>query len=113
MLNYEDESCLKNRASDGGVEVMPVRTLAVLPLLAFAAIGSAADIPPTLNSLTERRLPILNDRNRTPHTGNVVRSVWHVKDERYYYYLVDEAGKKISKRYPAEDLQRVEILSNS
>ena len=49
---------------------------------------------------------VLNDRNRTPHTGTVRQVVWHHRDRRYNYYL-QEAGKKVSKRYLAEDLEAV------
>jgi hypothetical protein len=47
----------------------------------------------------------LNDRNRTPHVGEVREVIWHFKDARYNYYL-SEGGKKVHKRYFAEDLER-------
>jgi hypothetical protein len=47
---------------------------------------------------------ILNERNRTPHEGTVRRVIWHHRDGRYNYYL-EEAGKKVSKRYFEEDLE--------
>lgn len=50
---------------------------------------------------------VLNDRNRTPHEGTVRQIVWHYKDRRYNYYL-EEAGKKVSKRYFEEDLEAVQ-----
>jgi hypothetical protein len=50
---------------------------------------------------------ILNDRNRTPHEGTVREIVWHHKDRRYNYYL-EEAGKKVSKRYFEEELEAVQ-----
>jgi hypothetical protein len=50
---------------------------------------------------------VLNDRNRTPHTGSVREVTWHYKDGRYNYYL-EEDGKKVSKRYLEEDLEPVE-----
>ncbi|HET6882611.1 MAG TPA: hypothetical protein VFI31_20760 [Pirellulales bacterium] len=46
---------------------------------------------------------ILNDRNKTPHTGTIREIIWHYKDQRFNYYL-EENGKKISKRYFEEDL---------
>jgi hypothetical protein len=52
---------------------------------------------------------ILNEKNRTPHTGTVRTMVWHYKDGRYYY-LLEEGGKKVSKRYAAEDLELVSEL---
>jgi hypothetical protein len=48
----------------------------------------------------------VNERNRTPHIGEVRQVIWHHKDSRYNYYL-NENGKKVSKRYFAEDLERV------
>jgi hypothetical protein len=44
--------------------------------------------------------------NQTPHVGTVRDVVWHFKDNRYNYYLIED-GKNISKRYLAEDLARV------
>ena len=48
----------------------------------------------------------VNERNRTAHVGEVRQVKWHIKDARYNFYL-SENGKKISKRYLAEDLERV------
>jgi len=45
-----------------------------------------------------------NDHNRTAHRGTVRDHIWHYKDECWYYYLSGETGRKISKRYAAEDL---------
>jgi hypothetical protein len=50
---------------------------------------------------------LLNDRNRTPHMGTICAVTWHHKDQRYNYYLT-ENGKKVAKRYFAEDLQAVD-----
>jgi hypothetical protein len=50
----------------------------------------------------------LNDRNRTSHEGTIRAIIWHVKDERHNYYI-EERGKKVSKRYYDDDLERVEI----
>ena len=46
----------------------------------------------------------LNERNRTPHAGTVRQVIWHHKDARYHYYL-EEGGRRVSKRYLAEDLE--------
>ena len=46
-------------------------------------------------------------RNKTLHWGTVRRAVWHQKDECWNYYL-EVGGKKISKRYLAEDLESLE-----
>jgi len=50
---------------------------------------------------------IVNDRNRTPHTGEIRNIIWHHKLECYHFYL-KEHGKKVSKRYAAEDLEPTE-----
>jgi hypothetical protein len=57
--------------------------------------------------IEQRVRVILNERNRTPHEGTVREIVWHHKDRRYNYYL-EEAGKKVSKRYFEEDLEAVQ-----
>ena len=49
---------------------------------------------------------ILNERNRTSHTGPVREIIWHHKDRCYNYYIT-AGGKKVSKRYYEEDLERV------
>lgn len=49
---------------------------------------------------------ILNDRNKTARHGRVRQVIWHFKDERYNYYIESD-GKKVSKRYLADDLQPV------
>ena len=33
---------------------------------------------------------------------------WHYNEKRYFYHLIDENGKKLSKRYYADELQKVE-----
>jgi hypothetical protein len=48
----------------------------------------------------------INDCNRTPRRGFVRDIIWHYKDQRYNYYLMDD-GKGVSKRYFAEDLTRI------
>ncbi len=50
---------------------------------------------------------VLNERNRTPHEGSIREAIWHGKHQCWNYYLVED-GKKISKRYIAEDLEGVE-----
>ena len=47
---------------------------------------------------------IVNERNKTAHRGTIREVIWHFKDRRYNYYLV-ENGKKVSKRYFDEDLE--------
>lgn len=33
---------------------------------------------------------------------------WHYKDERYFYYVIGEDGKKLKKRYYAEELEEID-----
>ena len=47
---------------------------------------------------------LLNERNRTPHSGAVREVIWHHKDARFGYYIED-SGRRVSKRYFAEDLE--------
>jgi len=51
----------------------------------------------------ERVRVILNERNRTPHEGTILRAIWHFRDSCWHYFL-QEGGAKVSKRYAAEDL---------
>ena len=54
----------------------------------------------------------LNDCNRTPHAGEVREVAWHFKDGKYNYYP-SEGGKKVHKRYFAEDLERLAAVKES
>lgn len=47
---------------------------------------------------------IQNERNRTPHTGVVALHIWHYKFACWHYFI-REQGKRVSKRYLAEDLE--------
>ena len=49
----------------------------------------------------------LGERNHTPHTGRVRACDWHFKLGRWCYYL-DVDGRKIHKRYFADDLSLIE-----
>jgi hypothetical protein len=62
------------------------------------------DIPEPVFAIGQRVRVILSDRNRTPHEGTVRAAIWHYKERRFHYYL-EEGGRKVSKRYTAEDLQ--------
>ena len=33
---------------------------------------------------------------------------WHYNEARYFYHLIDDNGKKISKRYYADELKKVD-----
>lgn len=59
--------------------------------------------PPELD-LGQRVSVILNARNYTPHSGEICDRVWHHKDQRWTY-LILESGKRVSKRYYSDDLQ--------
>lgn len=50
---------------------------------------------------------IVNQNNRTYHKGTIDQTIWHFKDNRWNYYLKDENGKKIKKRYIKEDLRKI------
>jgi hypothetical protein len=43
-------------------------------------------------------------RHQTLRRGQIRAGVWHVKDQRWNYYLVSD-GRKVSTRYLAEDLR--------
>lgn len=32
---------------------------------------------------------------------------WHYNEKRYFYHLIDESGKRLSKRYYVDELQKV------
>jgi hypothetical protein len=61
------------------------------------------DLPSPEFAVGQNVAVVLNDRNRTPHSGQVVGYVWHYKHGRYFYLLI-ERGNRIKKRYWAEDL---------
>lgn len=63
--------------------------------------------PEPVFALGQRVRVILNVRNQTLHEGTVRDVVWHHKHECYHYYL-EEDGRKVHKRYAAEDLHCVE-----
>jgi hypothetical protein len=64
------------------------------------------DRPAPVFAVGQRVLVVLNERNKTPHTGTIRQIIWHFDDRRYNYYL-EENGKKVSKRYFDSDLQPV------
>ncbi len=49
---------------------------------------------------------ILNGRNTTFHRGTIRSVVWHHK-EQAWMYLLDENGRRLSRRYEARDLKAV------
>jgi hypothetical protein len=63
--------------------------------------------PEPVFAIGQRVRVILNERNRTPHQGTIRAAIWHHKERRFHYYL-EEGGRKVSKRYAAEDLQPIE-----
>jgi hypothetical protein len=48
-----------------------------------------------------------NEHNRTPHTGIIARAVWHFKLGKWFYFL-EENGRRVAKRYVADDLEVIE-----
>ena len=50
----------------------------------------------------------VNARNHSPHTGRITEKLWHSKFQLWYYYLQNPDGRKVSKRYTAADLTRIE-----
>jgi hypothetical protein len=43
-------------------------------------------------------------QNHTARRGTIRQIIWHHKDGCFHYYI-EEAGKRVSKRYRAEDLE--------
>lgn len=75
--------------------------LAVLQELTPDEIAIDAHAP-ELNIGQDVRV-ILSFRNQTAREGSIIDRVWHHKDRRWNYYM-EENGKRLSKRYFAEDL---------
>ena len=50
---------------------------------------------------------VLGERNRSARRGTIRAIIWHYKDRRFHYYI-EEDGKRVSKRYQAEDLEAYE-----
>ena len=48
---------------------------------------------------------VVNSRNRTARAGQVMQVVWHHKHGCWVYWLTDDRGRKVSKRYFGEDLE--------
>lgn len=41
-------------------------------------------------------------------TARIELICWHYNEKRYFYHLIDENGKNLSKRYYADELQKVD-----
>ncbi|MCN9244068.1 hypothetical protein NGF19_25355 [Streptomyces sp. RY43-2] len=67
--------------------------------------GDGAKLPAPEFQHGQRVHVVVNDRNHTPHRGTVGEKVWHYRDQRWYFFLRDESGRKIRKRYSAADLE--------
>lgn len=50
----------------------------------------------------------LNSRNKTVRTGTIDEKNWHHKNGLWYYYIRDSDGHRVSKRYTAACILRVE-----
>ena len=46
---------------------------------------------------------LAREGSNTPRTGTIVDAIWHHKLGRWHYWIESE-GKRVSKRYAAEDL---------
>jgi hypothetical protein len=68
----------------------------------------SSTVPTPKFAIGQRVRVRLSDRNRTAHEGAIRDIIWHFKDERHNYYI-EEGGKKVSKRYYDDDLERVEV----
>jgi len=64
-------------------------------------------VPTPTFAIGQRVRVRLSARNRTAHEGTIRDILWHFKNKRHIYYI-EESGKKVSKRYFDEDLERVE-----
>ncbi len=49
-----------------------------------------------------------NHRNKTPRTGTIDRKIWHHKYELWKYYINDDSGNSVTKRYYAIDFSPTE-----
>lgn len=63
------------------------------------------------NGWVERKIPdfIWNERVKILAkniTAHIELICWHYNEKRYFYHLIDENGKRISKRYYADELQK-------
>ncbi len=67
---------------------------------------SASDSDPVRSTLQvgQHVRVLVNERNTTPHVGLIRQASWHHKDQRWMYFLDDDGGRKVHKRYHLEDL---------
>ena len=49
---------------------------------------------------------IANHRNKTARRGTIDSIIWHHKNQLWHYYIIDDSGTKISKRYTSYDLTK-------
>jgi hypothetical protein len=64
----------------------------------------SAERPVPRFAVGQRVSVVINERNTTQHAGAIREVIWHFKEQRYNYYLI-EGGKKVSKRYLEDDLK--------
>ena len=77
------------------------------------------DIAPTLSeleiangkpaqefSIGESVEVIVNAKNSTYRSGSIIEITWHHKESKWHY-LIEQNGKKISKRYEGKSLRKV------
>lgn len=49
---------------------------------------------------------VVNAKNTTSHVGTIIDVAWHYK-ERKWFFIIEENGRKVGKRYTKEDLRPV------
>jgi hypothetical protein len=52
------------------------------------------------------------ERNHTARRGTIREIIWHYKNQRFYYFI-EETGKRVSKRYQADDLVKDDATSSA
>ncbi|WP_439680411.1 hypothetical protein [Embleya sp. MST-111070] len=67
--------------------------------------SAIVDIPEPAYHEGDRVRVVVDDRNRTPHSGSIRYKLWHYRDRTWYFLLRTDTGARISKRYAAGDLR--------
>lgn len=67
----------------------------------------------SLFEIGERVSVVINHRNQTPRRGMIHSAIWHNKYSLWHYYLIDDSGTRIHKRYTSLDLTRRDLDSGT
>ena len=70
--------------------------------------GSQMDQPEPVYQVGQAVRVVPGQPNHTSRRGTIREIIWHHKDRCFHYYIA-EAGKRVSKRYKAEDLAADDI----